>query len=257
MRVLAWIIAVGFAIALEQQTPAAQSTTEPLAVARILAAKYPAQPIMSYIPALAWSSSLRLSELTGEPQWREKALEGHRGIHFADRTPAMAEPYRLTSLAGALAFADAWTIARDGAAQNAGDGSSPVIHASRRLPAELIRFATGWTDDMFMASAVLSRVGSAAHAEPIGRMLTQLRTKSCSGPMACSSMPGMAPHAWGRGNGFALLGVTEALTHLPDSWSDRAACLASIAGMSRRSPSCNPMTAAGARSSTIRPVIAS
>ena len=31
--------------------------TEPLAVARILAAKYPAQPIMSYIPALSWSGS--------------------------------------------------------------------------------------------------------------------------------------------------------------------------------------------------------
>ncbi len=29
------------------------------------------------------------------------------------------------------------------------------------------------------------------------------------------------PHAWGRGNGFALLGVTEALTHLPSSWSAR------------------------------------
>ena len=33
------------------------------------------------------------------------------------------------------------------------------------------------------------------------------------------------PHAWGRGNGFALLGVTEALTHLPPVWPDRARVL--------------------------------
>ena len=33
--------------------------TEPLVIARILAAKYPAQPIMSYIPALSWSGGMR------------------------------------------------------------------------------------------------------------------------------------------------------------------------------------------------------
>jgi rhamnogalacturonyl hydrolase YesR len=33
------------------------------------------------------------------------------------------------------------------------------------------------------------------------------------------------PHAWGRGNGFALLGLTEALTHLPAEWPDRARVL--------------------------------
>jgi unsaturated rhamnogalacturonyl hydrolase len=30
------------------------------------------------------------------------------------------------------------------------------------------------------------------------------------------------PYAWGRGNGFALLGVTDALTYLPQGWSDRS-----------------------------------
>ena len=34
------------------------SAAEPLAIARLLAAKYPAQPIMSYIPALSWSNSM-------------------------------------------------------------------------------------------------------------------------------------------------------------------------------------------------------
>ena len=45
-------------------------STDPLVIARILAAKYPAQAVMSYIPALSWSNSLRLSAWTKEPQWR-------------------------------------------------------------------------------------------------------------------------------------------------------------------------------------------
>ena len=69
MRIFAGLIAL---LACLPPYPAAQSAAEPLAVARLLAAKYPAQPVMSYIPALSWSGSLRLSELTGEQQWREK-----------------------------------------------------------------------------------------------------------------------------------------------------------------------------------------
>ena len=79
---------------------------DPLAIARVLAAKYPAQPIMSYIPALSWSGSLRLAALTGEAQWRDKAMKDMQAF-ISGQTPAIAEPYRLTSLAGALAFFDA------------------------------------------------------------------------------------------------------------------------------------------------------
>ena len=85
-----------------QQPPAQPRTDEPLAIARILAAKYPAQPIMSYIPALSWSNSLRLAEMTGEGQWREKP-EREMQRFIDDRSLAQAER-RLTSLAGGLAF---------------------------------------------------------------------------------------------------------------------------------------------------------
>ena len=54
MRSLVVFIAV---LTLFTQVPVAQTPAEPLAIARILAAKYPAQPIMSYIPALSWSSN--------------------------------------------------------------------------------------------------------------------------------------------------------------------------------------------------------
>src|SRR5919106_6649710 len=45
---------------------------QPLAVARMLAARYPAESSMRYIPALTWSAALRLSALTGERRWAEK-----------------------------------------------------------------------------------------------------------------------------------------------------------------------------------------
>src|SRR6188768_1476543 len=109
MRIFAELIAL---LVVVPQIPAAQTVAEPLAVARILAAKYPAQPMMSYIPALAWSGGLRLSELTGEPQWRQK-VEKEIEPFIADRTKTQAEPRRLTSLAGALAFADAWALTRN------------------------------------------------------------------------------------------------------------------------------------------------
>ena len=70
-RVLA--VAVGTLVAMTTtaavpsagQSPQSMAGRQPLDVARVLAAKYPAQPIMSYIPALAWSGSLRLAALTG------------------------------------------------------------------------------------------------------------------------------------------------------------------------------------------------
>jgi hypothetical protein len=198
----------------------AQSPTEPLAVARILAAKYPAQPIMSYIPALSWSGSLRLSALTGEPQWREKAEKDM--AQFSAATPAIVEPYRLTSLAGGLAFADYAVLT-----SHVRSGNLAQQVANLMLPQssnEIVRFATGWTDDMFMASAVLSRVDNGKHGAVIGKLLTTYAGK-LQRPDGIFVHATDGPYAWGRGNGFALLGLTEALTHLPADWSDRSRVL--------------------------------
>ncbi len=206
-----------------QTTLAAQqpSATDPLYVARILAARYPAQPIMSYIPALSWSGQLRLSALTGDPQWREKALKDIAAF-TSGRTPAIAEPYRLTSLAGALAFADAQVYARDSQA-----GALAETVATRMIEGAGqagVNFATGWTDDMFMASSVLSRTGIGAHADAVGRVIISYAVK-LQRPDGLFMHAENGPHAWGRGNGFALLGLTEALTHLPPSWAVRSQVL--------------------------------
>jgi len=209
-------------IAMVPTTASQQSAAaEPLAIARILAAKYPAQPIMSYIPALSWSGQMRLSELTGEPQWREKALKDMEAF-TSGHTPAKAEPYRLTSLAGAQAFLDAWTIAHDGEARRVGLEIAPFMVDSQT---GTVKFATGWTDDMFMASSVLSRAGLAMHADVVYKLLTTYATR-LQRPDGLFMHATDGPFAWGRGNGFALLGVTDALTYWPASWKGRADVLA-------------------------------
>jgi rhamnogalacturonyl hydrolase YesR len=137
-------------------------------------------------------------------------------------TPARAEPYRLTSLAGAQAFFDAWTIAHDAGAQKVAMETAQFMVDSATGN---IKFATGWTDDMFMTSSVLSRGGPESHADVVYKLLTTY-AKRQQRPDGLFIHATDGPYAWGRGNGFALLGVTDALTYLPASWKGRAEVLA-------------------------------
>ena len=200
--------------------PRAQAPAgDPLGIARILAARYPAQAIMSYIPALSWSSQLRLTAITAEVKWRQKAMKDIEA--FIDgKTPAIAEPYRLTSLAGALAFADADALI----AERPAGALAAKVAALIADEGDPVKFTTGWTDDMFMATAVLSRVNRGAYGDNVHRLLTSYAAK-LQRPDGLFIHAENGPHAWGRGNGFALLGVTEALTNLPAAWTGRAEVL--------------------------------
>ena len=81
---------------------------------------------------------------------------------------------------------------------------NPVLDADGR-PYKVIKFATGWTDDMFMASSVLSRVNNGAYGAAVGTLLTTYAGK-LQRPDGIYVHAVDGPHAWGRGNGFALLG---------------------------------------------------
>lgn len=198
-------------------TSAQMPSAEPLAIARILAAKYPAQPIMSYIPALSWAGSIRLTRLTGDQQWRQKAAKDMEPF-LTGQTPVIAEPYRLASLAGALAFAEG----RDFGNAN-GELAEKIAVFIRPEDSGVVRFATGWTDDMFMASSVWSR---APGRGPLAAQLLTSYADRLQRPDGLFIHAVDGPHAWGRGNGFALLGVTEALTHIPGNWPERPRVLA-------------------------------
>ena len=192
----------------------------------MLATRYPAAPTMSYIPALSWAGALRLSALTDDPQFAARARKGMEPF-LSGAKPAIAEPYLLTSLAGHLAFADLAERERDAGAaaltRKAADFIMPVDPAK-----EVVRFARQWTDDMFMASSVLSRVGAQAkddrYGAVVGRLLTSYAQK-LQRPDGLFIHAVEGPHAWGRGNGFAALGLIEALTFLPPEWPDRSRVL--------------------------------
>jgi rhamnogalacturonyl hydrolase YesR len=208
--------------------PAAQEAPRersPLDVARVLAERYPAAPVMSYIPALSWSGAMRLAALTKEDRWWEKPRREMQPF-LAGATPAIAEPYLLTSLAGHLAFADAGRL--DGNAEAAALAQKAADFILPQAAEELIRFGRNWTDDMFMAASVLARVGARTgdprYATGTGRLLIVYAGK-LQRPDGLFIHAADGPHAWGRGNGFALLGVTDALTYLPESWQDRARVL--------------------------------
>lgn len=215
--------ALAFVALITPASPQAfQSGADPLAIARILAARYPVQPIMSYIPALAWAGQIRLSALTGEPQWRDTAMKAIASF-TSGHTPAIAEPYRLTSLAGALAFAEA-AAAGDAKAAGLLDAVATLLVTHRGVAP--VSFMTAWTDDMFMAGSVLSRAPTNGdRADALRRvLLTGIEKLQREDGLFIHAPKG--PHAWGRGNGFALLGLTEALTYQPSDWRPRAEVLA-------------------------------
>src|ERR1700688_4707971 len=145
----------------------------PLDIAKVLAARYPAQPIMSYIPALSWSGSFRLAALTGEDRWRDKPRRDMQAF-LSGVTPAIAAPYQLASLAGHLAFADAGTL--DGNAAAAALAQKAADFILPQSTDEAVRFPRKWTDDMFMAASVLARVGATTKDPKYGAAAGHLLT---------------------------------------------------------------------------------
>jgi rhamnogalacturonyl hydrolase YesR len=134
----------------------------------------------------------------------------------------IAEPYLLTSLAGHLAFSDAATLDGNAAAAEVATRGAEFILGTAED--ETVRFPRSWTDDMFMATSVLARVAARSDDERyprvIGRLLVSYADR-LQRPDGLFIHAEEGPWPWGRGNGFAALGLMEALTWLPESWSDR------------------------------------
>lgn len=203
----------------------ARTARTPLEVARLMAGRYPANPIMSYIPALAWSGALRLSKMTGDAAFADRA-RAQMTPFLSGEKPAIAEPHLLTSLAGHQAFADLAAMAGDPAGEALARKAADFILSD--TPGEIVRFRTKWTDDMFMATSVLARVaqrsGDARYAEAVSSLLTTY-AESLQRPDGLFIHALAGPFPWGRGNGFAAFGLVEALTHLPADWPARARVL--------------------------------
>jgi unsaturated rhamnogalacturonyl hydrolase len=193
----------------------------PIDIATVLAKRYPASPAVSYIPSVAWSNTLRLAARLGDAGLVEH-VRNQMAPFLSGETATVTEPYRLTNLAGLFAFADFSDPGQSTEALNiAIAGAEFMLPVS---PAGILRSASGWTDDMFMASSLLSRLGArtgdARYGNTVGRLLVSY-TENLQRTDGLFVHSARGPHAWGRGNGFAILGLTEALTFLPDDWAER------------------------------------
>jgi unsaturated rhamnogalacturonyl hydrolase len=197
------------------------SWPDPLAVARVFAEVYPQTPAVSYIPALSWRGQMRLADLTGDVTWRSRARAG-MGPLLDGAPPEDGASSRLTSLAGYAAAADLGRIEGDDDATARARAAAALVIGR---DGNLVRYATGWTDDMFMASSLLGAVTGEREAT-LAELMTSYaeRLQRADGLFVHAAD---APHAWGRGNGFAALGLAEVLTHLRASSPQHARILES------------------------------
>jgi rhamnogalacturonyl hydrolase YesR len=205
-------------------TLAARVSREPAAIARVLAQRYPQNPIVSYIPSVAWANTLRLADITKDDSLRQKVLLETRPWLSGER-PLFGERIALTAAAGTLIYADLAARGEEAARSLAVQGAEA---AARMAPNGYAQHGQGWTDDMFMAAAILARSGRMPGR---GGDLDHLAAFLISYGGRLQREDGIFVHftdgrvPWGRGNGFAALGQTEALTSLPANHPSRARLL--------------------------------
>jgi hypothetical protein len=190
---------------------ASRVARDPIAIAKLLATKYPGTPSISYIPSIAWANTLALAPIAGDASLRTK-VEQQTAPWRTEGKDLFGERIQLTSVAGTFVFGEL------GAADVVAKG---VEAASRVKAGDVYEYGQGWTDDMFMATVVLARGGKVDLAS---RMLVAYASRLQRPDGVFVHAPN-GPVAWGRGNGFAALGLTEALTAITATDPNRAPLL--------------------------------
>jgi unsaturated rhamnogalacturonyl hydrolase len=205
-------------------TLSARTSRAPLSIARVLAGKYPQNPLVSYIPSVAWANTLRLADITKDDALRQKVLNEVRPWLARER-PLFGERVALTAVAGTLIYADLAGRGEESARPLAVQGAEEALKVA---PTGYAQHGQGWTDDMFMMASILARSGRMPGR---GRDLDHLATMLISYAGRLQRDDGVFVHftagriPWGRGNGFAALGLAEALTSLPANHQARAKLL--------------------------------
>jgi unsaturated rhamnogalacturonyl hydrolase len=199
---------------------------QPLDIARVLARRYPETPAISYIPALAWERTLKLAAID-----RDNSLSGkvRREVRpwMTGEKKLFGDRVQLTAVAGTLIFAelaaaDALPPDERTAARALADEGIAMAAAEQSPGAPT--HGQGWTDDMFMAAAVLARSGARpAHGSDLDRASRLLiaYAERLQQPNGLFNHAIDGPAAWGRGNGFAAFGLIETLTRLPPAHPSR------------------------------------
>ena len=196
---------------------------DPLSVARLMARRYPGTPSISYIPALAWVHTLRVAAMDGDASLRDKVLEQVRPWLSGSR-PAFGDRISFAAIAGTMIFSRLSGLpGSDGetAARLAAEG---VALAAAETAPGMPEHASGWSDDFFLGTIAAVRAGDADGLAAAVRLVTTTAAR-LQQPNGLFHHDADAPTAWGRGNGFGALGLSELLTVLPADHPDRAAVL--------------------------------
>ena len=196
---------------------------DPLTVARLMARRYPGTPSISYIPALAWVHTLRVAEMDDDATLRDKVLEEVRPW-LSGGQPLFGNRTSFAALAGTMIFSHLTGLpGQDGetAARLAAEG---VALAAAETAPGMPEHASGWSDDFFLGTIAAVRAGDPEGLAAAVRLVTTTaaRLQQSNGLFHHDAD---APTAWGRGNGFGALGLSELLTVLPEDHTEREAVL--------------------------------
>ena len=196
---------------------------EPLDVARLLARRYPGVASISYIPALAWVHTLRVAEMDDDAALRASVLEDVRPWLSGER-PLLGDRVSFAAIAGTMIFSE---IARspgadrDAATRLAAEG---VALAAAETAPGVPRHASGWSDDFYLGTIAAVRAGDPEALDAAVRLVTTTSAR-LQQPSGLFHHDADAPTAWGRGNGFGALGLSELLTVLRPEHPERDAVL--------------------------------
>ena len=198
----------------------------PLDVARLLAGRYPAAPSISYIPALAWINTLTLAARLGDEALRAKVLAQVQPWLSGEKS-LLGDRIQLTTVAGTMVFAEMSKAddANAAARRLALEGADAAL---KEKAGGIPQYGQGWTDDMFMASAILARTssmpGRSGDLDRAAQLLVAYAGR-LQQPDGIFNHATDGPAAWGRGNGFAAFGLMETLTAMPATHPQRAQLL--------------------------------
>lgn len=206
-----------------RNTLAGRTERDPLAVARRLARRYPGAPGISYIPALAWTHTLRLADLDDDASLRGKVLEEVRPWLSGERA-LFGDRISFAALAGTMIFSALAQSPGDHRAAAARLAAEGVSLAAAETAPGVPRHASGWSDDFFLGTIAAVRAGDPDGLAAAARLVTATAAR-LQQPDGLFHHDAGAPVAWGRGNGFGALGLAELLTVLPADHPDRAAVL--------------------------------
>ena len=200
-----------------------RTARDPLTVARLMARRYPGTPSISYIPALAWVHTLRVAEMDDDASLRDKVLEEVRPW-LSGGQPLFGNRISFAALAGTMIFSELTGLAgQDGQAAARLAAEGVALAAAETAPGMPER-ASGWSDDFFLGTIAAVRARDPEGLAAAVRLVTTTAAR-LQQPDGLFHHDADAPTAWGRGNGFGALGLSELLTVLPADHPEREAVL--------------------------------